>query len=60
MAKISDGIELNQTYQNDSEILEKLDFTKPVNFVIHGWLGGLNGGNIYLPVEVQPNSGNYI
>lgn len=28
----------------DTEIQSKLDLTKPVNFVIHGYLGGLDVG----------------
>lgn len=48
---------MNQTYFNDPDILQKLDMTKPVSFLIHGWLGGLNGGNMYLPYEVKPKKG---
>lgn len=49
--------DLNQTYFNDPDIVEKIDMTKPVSFLIHGWLGGLNGGNMYLPYEVKPKKG---
>lgn len=48
---------LNQTFFNDPNIKQKIDFSRPVNFVIHGWLGGINGGNIYLPAEVRASSG---
>lgn len=32
---------------NDSEIELKLDFSKPVNFLLHGWLAGLLEGNMH-------------
>ncbi|XP_055311609.1 phospholipase A1-like [Sitodiplosis mosellana] len=43
--------DVNQTYLNDPDIASKIDLTKPMSFLIHGWLGGLNGGNMYLPSE---------
>ncbi|XP_031616461.1 phospholipase A1-like isoform X2 [Contarinia nasturtii] len=49
--------DLKQTFLNDPDIKSKIDFTKPVNFLIHGWMGGLNGGNIYLPPDVRPKNG---
>lgn len=49
---------LHQTYFNDPDINSKLNLKKPVNFIIHGWLGGLNGGNVYLPIDVKQSAGN--
>lgn len=51
------GKQLVQTYLNDPKIREKLDFGYPINFVIHGWLSGLDGGNLYLPREVRQSDG---
>lgn len=52
--------DLNQTFINDTDIDAKIDFTKPVNFVIHGWFGGLHGGNMYLVTNSESRSGMYI
>lgn len=30
---------VQQVNLNDSDVTTKLDFSKPVNFFIHGWLG---------------------
>lgn len=31
--------ELQQVTLNDPNVALKLDFTKPINFLIHGWFG---------------------
>lgn len=49
--------DLNQTFFNDPDIESKIDLSKPVSFLVHGWLGGLNGGNMYLPAENKPKKG---
>lgn len=53
----SDKKLLRQTFRNDSSILTKIDFRRPVNFLIHGWLGGLNGGYQHIPSVVKPTKG---
>lgn len=53
----SEQNDVNQTFINDTDIQAKIDFTKPVNFVIHGWLGGLYGGNIYLVENADSTNG---
>lgn len=53
----SDKKLLQQTFRNDSSILTKIDFRRPVNFLIHGWLGGLNGGYQHIPSVVKPTKG---
>lgn len=50
---------LIQTFFNDPNVTTKIDFSRPVSFVIHGWLGGLNGGNIFLPAQIRSSSGVY-
>lgn len=32
---------------NDSAIETKLDFSKPINFLLHGFLAGLLDGNMH-------------
>lgn len=32
---------LKRIFFNDPDIESKLDFSKPINFIIHGWLSGL-------------------
>lgn len=39
---------INQVFLNDSDIDEKLDFSKPINFLLHGWLSGLLDRNMHL------------
>lgn len=37
--RYSNQKDLKQVTLNDPEITSKLDFSKPINFIIHGWLG---------------------
>lgn len=47
---------MNQTFLDDAEINLKLDFKKPINFLIHGWVSGLLDQNMHLPdLDVKPN-----
>lgn len=39
---------ISQVFLNDSDIKEKLDFSKPINFLTHGWLSGLLDRNMHL------------
>lgn len=41
-------------FLNDPELDMKIDLRFPVNFLIHGWLGGLSGGTSYLPDDFKP------
>lgn len=34
--------ELQKVTLNDPNVRSKLDFTKPINFLIHGWFGLVN------------------
>lgn len=52
--------DLKQTFLNDPNIESKVDFTKPIHLLIHGWLGGLDGGNMYLPFRTKNGMGKYI
>lgn len=40
---------LVQAFATDPHIHTKLNMTIPIKFVVHGWLGGLYGGNKFLP-----------
>lgn len=51
--------ELKKTLHNDPDINSKIDFSKKVNFVIHGWLGGLHDGNMHSPRTDRSNQGLY-
>lgn len=53
----SGGKELNQTFLGDPDIRSKIDFGARTNFLIHGWLSGLDGGNMHLPEEVRATDG---
>lgn len=45
-----------QTFLDDAEINAKLDFTKPINFLHHGWVSGLMDENMHLPnLTTKPN-----
>lgn len=47
---------MNQTFLDDAEINSKLDFAKPINFLIHGWVSGLLDQNMHKPnLVVKPN-----
>lgn len=46
-----------QTYLGDPDIQSKIDFEIRTNFLIHGWMSGLDGGNRYLPAEVRESDG---
>lgn len=47
-----------QTYMNDPDIHSKLNLNFPVNFVVHGWLGGLDGVNRHLTlIELEESDG---
>lgn len=48
---------MHQTFFNDPDIHSKLNLKKPVNFIIHGWLGGLDGVDIYVPDQVKQSAG---
>lgn len=37
--RYSDRYNIQHVTFNDPYIVTKLDFTKPINFMIHGWLG---------------------
>lgn len=55
--------ELKQAFLNDKDIDSKLDFSKPVNFLIHGWLSGLYDGNMHmeeLNIRTPSDSGMYL
>lgn len=53
----SDKKVVRQTFRNDSSISAKIDFTRPVNFLIHGWFGGINGGYQLVPSAAKPTKG---
>lgn len=53
----SSGKKLVQTYLGDPDIQSKIDFEIRTNFLIHGWMSGLDGGNRYLPAEVRESNG---
>lgn len=36
-----------QIYPKDPNLIHKLDFSKPINFLIHGWRDGLKGHDMY-------------
>lgn len=47
---------MNQTFMDDAEINSKLDFGKPINFLIHGFVSGLLDQNMHLPnLNINPN-----
>lgn len=45
-----------QTYLNDPNINLKIDTHSCINFVVHGWLGGIDGGNRFLPTSPKTTS----
>lgn len=51
-----------QVHFNDTELESKLEFSKPINFLIHGWLDGLLDRNMYLGAQnkIEPNDHNGI
>lgn len=51
---------MKRTTHNDPDIKSKIDFSKKVNFVIHGWLGGLYDGNMHSPLIDRSSEGLYI
>lgn len=46
-----------QTYVDDPNITKKIDFHHPIKFLVHGWLGGLDGYNRYLSIQLKENDG---
>lgn len=44
----SNQMSISQVFLNDSNINGKLDFSKPINFLTHGWLSGLLDRNMHL------------
>lgn len=44
----SNQLNISQAFLNDSDINAKLDFSKPINFLTHGWLSGLLDRNMHL------------
>lgn len=44
----SNQLNISQAFLNDSHIEKKLDFSRPINFVTHGWLSGLLDRNMHL------------
>lgn len=56
----SSGKELVQTYLGDPDIQSKIDFEIRTNFLIHGWMSGLDGGNRYLPADVRQSDGRQL
>lgn len=51
---------MSQGILNDSNIKSKIDFSKPINFLIHGWLSGLLDRNMHLGNQnkTEPNDHN--
>lgn len=51
---------LVQAHFNDTEIKSKLDFSKPINFLLHGWLDGILDRNMHLGAQnkIEPNDHN--
>lgn len=43
--------DVKQVILNDADVESKLDFSKPINFFIHGWYGGVANVDGSIPLK---------
>lgn len=43
--------DVNQVILNDANVKMKLDFSKPINFYIHGWYGAVANVDDSIPLK---------
>lgn len=43
--------DVNQVILNDANVKTKLDFSKPINFYIHGWYGAVANVDDSIPLK---------
>lgn len=46
----------DQVFMHDHRIESKLDFSKPINFIIHGWMSGVLDANLHARGKVPDES----